>query len=227
MGTLGKGLQPGLYAITDSRLTPPEHLLVSVEAALRGGAVLVQYRDKSATSVERLRRATELKALCRNAGVPLIINDDPELAARVGASGVHLGQQDTPLAKARQLLGEEAILGATCHGRTDLARQALAQGADYLAFGRFYPSATKPEAPEASLSVLETARRFGRPVVAIGGITLANATPLIRAGADLVAVAGGLFTTSPAQTEQRAAAFRELFVRYHPTFSSRFTGVQS
>jgi len=227
MGTLDKGLRPGLYAITDSRLTPPEQLLASVEAALRGGAVLVQYRDKHATSVERLRRATELTALCRNAGVPLIINDDPELAARVGAGGVHLGQQDTPLARARQLLGDEAILGATCHASTDLARQALAQGADYLAFGRFYPSATKPEAPAAPLAVLEAARTLGRPVVAIGGITQANATPLIRAGADLLAVAGGLFGVSPAQTEQRATAFSELFIRYHPLFSSRSTGVQS
>lgn len=226
MGALGKGLRPGLYAITDSVLTPPERLLASVEAALRGGAVLVQYRDKSATSVERLRQATELKAVCRNAGVPLIINDDPELAARVGAGGVHLGQQDAPLTRARQLLGDDAILGATCHASTELARQALAQGADYLAFGRFYPSGTKPDAPQASLSVLEAARTLGHPVVAIGGITRANARPLIRAGADLLAVAGGLFNASPEQTEQTAAAFRELFDHYHPLFSNRSTGVQ-
>lgn len=99
MGALAKGLKPGLYAITDARLTPDDRLVSCVEAALRGGAVLVQYRDKSASARERLRQATELQAVCRNAGVPLIINDDPELARRVGAAGAHLGQRDGSLAR--------------------------------------------------------------------------------------------------------------------------------
>lgn len=226
MGALAKGLKPGLYAITDARLTPDDRLVSCVEAALRGGAVLVQYRDKSASARERLRQATELQAVCRNAGVPLIINDDPELARRVGAAGAHLGQRDGSLAEARRLLGEDAILGATCHARLDLAHQAVAQGADYLAFGRFHRSATKPEAPAAPRSVLTHARHLGRPVTAIGGITLANARPLIEAGADLLAVVGGLFGGTPEQIEATARAFQQLFTEPHPSCLSQSTGAQ-
>ena len=120
MGTLSQKLQPGLYAITDNRLTPPETLLDSVEAALRGGAVLVQYRDKGSSSAERLRQAADLNSLCRNAGVPLLVNDDPELAHRVGAAGVHMGQDDGAPDEARRLLGPEPLDPTdtrSCNGR--------------------------------------------------------------------------------------------------------------
>lgn len=219
MGTVNRTLQPGLYAITDSQLTPPDTLIASVEAALRGGAVLVQYREKKAPMPERLRQALDLQSLCRNAGIPLLINDDPELARRSGAAGVHLGQTDGSLVQARQLLGDEAIIGITCHADLDLAQAACEAGASYLAFGRFYHSGTKPEAPVANPAVLTDARQFDRPLTAIGGITLDNSEPLIRAGADMLAVVGGLFGGSPEDIEQRARAFTRLFQQHHPLFS--------
>ncbi|WP_323754676.1 thiamine phosphate synthase [Marinobacter sp.] len=216
MGTLKPHLRPGLYAITDNRLTPPDRLLQSVEAALAGGAVLVQYRDKLSTTTERLSQATDLVSLCQTAGVPLLINDDPELAHRVGAQGVHLGQDDWALADARKLLGQNAIIGITCHQHMELAEIAKAGGADYLAFGRFYQSGTKPSAPRADVNVLSDARRLALPVTAIGGITTENAEPLIRAGADLIAVVGGLFGGSPADIEAKAKQFRQLVALHHP-----------
>ena len=215
MGTL----DPGLYAITDNQLTPDAQLLPAVEAALRGGAVLVQYRNKTASQAERLRQATDLAALCRQTGVPLLINDDPTLARRVQAEGVHLGQDDCTLTEARSLLGDNAIIGITCHHRLDLARSARDKGADYLAFGRFYTSSTKPGAPPAQVSVLTEAVALGLPVTAIGGITVNNAAPLIKAGADLLAVVGGLFGGTPEQIENRAKAFSRLFADHHPHFS--------
>lgn len=214
-----KGLRPGLYAITDSQLLPADKLLAAVEAALRGGAVLVQYREKNAPQPERLRQARDLAAICNNAQVPLIINDDPELAKRCGAAGVHLGQSDGSLVAARQQLGEHAIIGATCHADLALATSADRDGADYLAFGRFFHSNTKPGAPAADTSVLARARQFGKPVTAIGGITTDNGEALIRAGTDLLAVVGGLFDGGPASIEERARRFTRLFADHHPLFS--------
>lgn len=214
-----KGLRPGLYAITDSQLLPAGRLLAAVEAALRGGAVLVQYREKSAPQSERLRQARDLAALCNNARVPLVINDDADLARRCGANGVHLGQSDSSLITARQQLGEHAIIGATCHADLALATHADRDGADYLAFGRFFNSSTKPNAPAADTSVLGQARRFGKPVTAIGGITTDNGETLIRAGADLLAVVGGLFHGDLASIEKRARQFTRLFAAHHPLFS--------
>lgn len=215
-----KGLRPGLYAITDSQLLPASRLVAAVEAALRGGAVLVQYREKTAPQTERLRQARDLVALCNNARVPLIINDDPELARRCGAAGVHLGQSDRSLAAARQQLGEHAIIGATCHADLALATNADRDGADYLAFGRFFHSNTKPNAPAADTTVLARARHFGKPVTAIGGITTDNGEALVRAGADLLAVVGGLFDGDLASIEERARRFTRLFAAHHPLFSS-------
>lgn len=214
-----KGMKPGLYAITDSQLTPPDKLIASVEAALRGGAVLVQYREKHAAMVERFRQASDLQTLCLNAGVPLLINDDIELARRVGASGVHLGQADGSLTIARQALGDEAIIGITCHGELALATTAQESGADYLAFGRFFGSDTKPDAPVADPAVLTEAMHLNRPLTAIGGITLENGGSLIRAGADMLAVVGGLFTGTPGNIEQQAQRFTSLFEQHHPLFS--------
>ncbi len=202
----------GLYAITDSQLLAGGKLLPYVEAALKGGARLLQYRDKSSDEARRLREAEALRELCARHGAQLIINDDAELAARLGV-GLHLGQGDGSLAAARALLGRKAIIGATCHARLDLAEQAIREGASYVAFGRFFDSNTKPGAPAASLELLAQARQLaGLPIVAIGGVTLDNAPSLIAHGASLVAVIHALFSAeNAAEVERRAHAFSALF----------------
>ncbi|HEY6610845.1 MAG TPA: thiamine phosphate synthase [Pseudomonas sp.] len=202
----------GLYAITDSQLLADGRLLPYVEAALKGGAKLLQYRDKSEDAARRLRQAEALRELCLRHGAQLIINDDAELAARLGV-GVHLGQEDGSLAAARALLGRDAIIGATCHARLELAEQARQEGASYIAFGRFFDSQTKPGAPAATPELLEQARaRFRLPIVAIGGVTLDNAPALIARGASMVAVIHALFAAeNAAEVERRARAFSQLF----------------
>ncbi|MBV4538129.1 MULTISPECIES: thiamine phosphate synthase [Pseudomonas] len=201
----------GLYAITDSQLLAGR-FLSHVEAALEGGVRLLQYRDKSSDQAQRLREAEALKALCERYAAELIINDDAELAARLGV-GLHLGQTDGPLTPARALLGRNAIIGSTCHAQLDLAAQAAAEGASYVAFGRFFNSVTKPGAPAASLELLEQARaQVKLPIAVIGGITLDNAAPLVAHGADLLAVIHGLFGADDArEVTRRARAFNALF----------------
>jgi thiamine-phosphate pyrophosphorylase len=205
----------GLYAITDSTLLADGRLLPYTEAALKGGACLLQYRDKSDDDARRLREAEALRELCERYGAQLIINDDAELAARLGA-GLHLGQGDGSLSAARALLGRKAIIGATCHAQLELAEQAVGEGASYIAFGRFFDSNTKPGAPAATLDMLEQARqRFNLPITAIGGVKLENAPSLIAGGASLVAVVHALFAAeSASEVERRARAFSELFVRH-------------
>lgn len=196
-------LARGLYAITDHGATTPEALTQRVEQALLGGARLIQYRDKQAAAGERRARAGALLELCRRHGAVLIINDDVELAAALGAPGVHLGADDPSIAAARQRLGPHALIGASCYDRLDRARSAVAAGADYVAFGRFFPSRSKPEAVQASPDLLRSARReLTVPVAAIGGITPANGAALIAAGASLLAVIHGVF----GQPDIRAAA---------------------
>ncbi|MDN6318851.1 MAG: thiamine phosphate synthase [Marinobacter sp.] len=209
----------GLYAITDSQLTPAASLIAAVEAAIRGGTVMVQYREKLAPMAERLAQARNLQSVCAGANVPLLINDDIGLAKRVGAAGVHLGQTDGSVAQARHLLGDNAIIGITCHADLALAEAATTAGADYLAFGRFFHSSTKPNAPPAKTDILAQAKCFGKPITAIGGITSQNGEQLIRAGADLLAVVGGLFKSSLEATEQNAKTFQRLFASHHPLYS--------
>ncbi len=188
-------MQPGpIYAITDPALLPAHQLVAGVAAALRGGVRTVQYRDKTAGHAERLARAKALLQVCNDGAAALIINDDVELAAETGAHGVHLGQGDGSPALARQRLGPAAIIGVTCHANLQAAEQAVADGASYLAFGRFYNSNTKPGAPLAPLAVLSAARdRFTLPVVAIGGVSLDNMPSLLGAGAMSLAVCHSLF----------------------------------
>lgn len=201
----------GLYAITDSQLLAGKFLKY-VEAALEGGVTLLQYRDKSDDQARRLREAETLLTLCERYKTRLIINDDAELAARIGA-GVHLGQSDGPLTPARALLGRQAIIGSTCHDQLPLAEQAAKEGASYVAFGRFFNSTTKPGAPTASLELLNQARAsLHLPICVIGGITLENAAPLVNHGADLLAVVHGLFGADSAdEVTRRARAFNALF----------------
>ncbi|MBH3430804.1 thiamine phosphate synthase [Pseudomonas alkylphenolica] len=201
----------GLYAITDSQLLAGK-FLPYVEAALDGGVTLLQYRDKSQDEARRLREAEALADLCSRYKTRLIINDDAELAARLGV-GVHLGQTDGPLTPARTLLGHEAIVGSTCHADLALAEQAAREGASYVAFGRFFNSVTKPGAPAADTALLDLARtRLKLPICAIGGITLDNAAPLVAHGVDLLAVIHGLFgADSTQEVTRRARAFNALY----------------
>ena len=201
----------GLYAITDSELLKGK-LLPYVEAALKGGATLLQYRDKSSDEARRLREAEALRELCNRYGAALIINDDAELAARLGV-GLHLGQGDGSLSVARALLGRKAIIGGTCHAQLELAEAAAKEGASYVAFGRFFNSTTKPGAPAADAELLTAAKaKINLPIVAIGGVTLDNAPELIAHGASMVAVVHGLFGAGSAdEVERRARAFSALF----------------
>ena len=199
----------GLYAITDASLQAPEQLAENVSLAIDGGAALVQYRDKSANARLRLRQANALADVCRARGVTLIINDDVELAGSCGAHGVHLGKDDADLLSARSLLGSGAIIGVSCYNDLSLARQAAGLGADYVAFGRFFPSQTKPGAIQASPDLIRQARQeLSLPIAAIGGITPGNAGQLIDAGADMLAVVTGIFATADVQ---RAAADFSVF----------------
>ena len=209
----------GLYAITDDNLLA-NRLLPAVEAALAGGCRIVQYRhkqidrSKQADSNKRLAEAHALLTLCNQYGAKLLINDNIKLAHRLGAHGVHLGQNDMAIAEARALLGCQAIIGITCHDSLTLALEAQQAGADYVAFGRFFSSSTKPSAPPADLSVLCTAKaQLTIPVVAIGGITLDNALSVIAAGADMLAVVGDLF--GAADITDRARAYCKLFTGNH------------
>lgn len=187
----------GLYAITDTGLTSGDRLLPAVEAAIRGGARLVQYRDKSSDPARRRREAESLLKLCREHGVPLIVNDDLELAASLNADGVHLGRDDAPLAAARVVLGPRALIGVSCYDSLPRAVAAAQAGADYVAFGSFYPSNSKPGAGRAPLELLDQARReLSVPICAIGGITPQNGAVLLAAGADMLAVVQGLFGTN-------------------------------
>lgn len=184
----------GLYAITDPTLTPPPRMPDEVRAALTGGAVMIQYRDKLSGPVERRVLASALLRLCREARVPLIVNDDFALVAELGADGVHLGHDDGDIEEARALLGPRVLIGVSCYNEFARAEAAARAGADYVAFGRFFPSRTKPKARQADVSLLQRARReLSIPVAAIGGIDATNGAVLIAAGADLLAVIDGVF----------------------------------
>jgi thiamine-phosphate pyrophosphorylase len=200
----------GLYALTPDD-PDTQRLVAKVSAAIAGGATAVQYRSKPADPARRAGQAGALVALCRAAGVPLVVNDDIELALAVGAAGVHLGRDDGDLAAARRRLGSDRLLGASCYDRLELAERAVIAGADYVAFGSMFASPTKPAAVRAPLALLGAARRLGRPVVAIGGITLENAPEAIAAGADALAVITALFDAG--DIAARARAFKNLFVR--------------
>ena len=204
----------GLYAITDPALIPDRQLLPAAEAALRGGARLLQYRDKTATPAQRRHRASQLQTLCRQYGALFLVNDDPALAADIEADGVHIGQSDGGIARARQRLGPDKIIGVTCHGDLTLAEQAAEAGADYVAFGRFFPSRTKPQAPPADSAILQQARKqLAIPLVAIGGIDAENGGRLLEQGADALAVIHALFSSpAPEHVEQAARRLAALFV---------------
>ena len=206
-----QSLRDGLYAITDSTLIPHDRLVESVAAAIAGGATLIQYREKHLELPARILQAETLAALCRRHAVPLIINDDVELAAAVGADGVHLGKDDRAISQARRRLGPAALIGASCYNRLQHAVDAVDAGASYVAFGRFFQSYSKPAAVRADPSLLQQARKqlLDVPIVAIGGITPENGRILIDAGASLLAVIHGVFGQPDIQAA--AQSYTDLF----------------
>lgn len=192
MNTRNKILK-GLYAITDPDLMGAD-LIAKSEQAILGGINILQYRNKRASSEQQEREALTLATLCKNHNVIFIINDNVELAIKVNADGVHLGQKDTQLQQARKLLGKDKIIGVTCNNQIKLAQEAQRDGADYIAFGRFFPSSTKPSAPHAELSLLSQARKsISIPIVAIGGITHELAPLILKEDVDMLAVIQGIF----------------------------------
>jgi thiamine-phosphate pyrophosphorylase len=192
----------GLYAVTPA-IADTQLLVARVRAAIEGGAALVQYRWKDANPSLALVQARALVALCRAAGVPLIVNDSLELAAAVGADGVHLGRDDAGVREARIAL-PDALIGASCYADPERARAAAAAGADYVAVGSVFASPTKPGAVRAPLALIGEARAAsgGLPVAAIGGIDAGNARAAIEAGADMLAVISAVFEAA----DVRAAA---------------------
>lgn len=190
-------MHPRLYVLTPDGWSP-QRLLDAVARVLDDNAPgWLQYRDKSDLEpVMRLRVATGLRERCEAAGWRFLVNDDVALARACGADGVHLGEQDGELAAARIALGPDALLGASCYDDLERARRAWHAGASYLAFGAFFPSATKPHARQATPVLLAAAREFGLPVCAIGGITADNIAGLVSAGADLLAVIQSVWTAA-------------------------------
>ncbi|MCW8955379.1 MAG: thiamine phosphate synthase [Gammaproteobacteria bacterium] len=204
----------GLYAITDAELIAQARFAETVEQALQGGAHLIQYRDKTRDHGKRLQQAQAVKQLCQRYQALCIINDDLELALAIQADGLHIGRDDGALPEIRQRLGEDKIIGVSCYNDLTLAETAAQQGADYIAFGSFFPSPTKPEAQAASLELLTLARNtIQRPICAIGGITRDNAGPLLAAGADMLAVISDVFGQDDVVSASRA--FQTLFETHH------------
>jgi thiamine-phosphate pyrophosphorylase len=200
----------GLYAVTRAGYPDAAALAEAAAAAVQGGAAAVQYRAKAAA--DPLAEAERLLAACRKAGVPLIVNDDVDLALRIGADGVHLGRDDLRPVEARRRLGSDLIIGVSCYDSVELALRAEAEGADYAAFGRFFSSLTKPGAPAARLETLALAKQRVRiPLVAIGGVTPDNGRRLLEAGADLLAVVEGVFGAG--DPEILARCYAPLFQR--------------
>jgi thiamine-phosphate pyrophosphorylase len=198
----------GLYAITDG--IPLPALTAAVESAIRGGARVIQYREKSADRERRFDEARALLGLCKGYDVPLIVNDDVALAAEIGADGVHLGRDDGRVEDARVRLGPRAVIGVSCYDSLERAVQAAHDGADYVAFGSFFASRSKPAVVRAPLTLLAEARRkLNIPLCAIGGITPGNGAELVASGADMLAVIQGLF--GAADIHATAKAYSKLF----------------
>ncbi|MBL8498800.1 thiamine phosphate synthase [Nitrosomonas sp. JL21] len=206
----------GLYAITPD-LMDTDALLSRTQQAIVGGARIVQYRNKLAHRSVLIEQARLLLQLCRDYQVPLIINDYVDMAADIDADGVHLGQDDTKINDAKKLLGQNKIIGVSCYNRLDLAIRAEREGASYVAFGACFPSLTKPDAVPVTLDIMDQASQsISIPMVAIGGIRLTNAKPLIENGCAAIAVCNELFFAK--EIACTAAQFAQMF---DETYSER------
>lgn len=185
----------GLYLITPDNWESVK-LLEVIESIVSQIRCVVQFRHKSPGGMDKYELAGRLGSVCQRYQSKYIINDDVELALATGADGVHLGRDDTLIGTARSTMGDDAIIGISCYNDLGRAEDAMRDGADYVAFGSMYVSSTKPEATACGLDTLAMAAKLPLPVVAIGGITVDNALPLIMAGADMLAVIGGVFATA-------------------------------
>ena len=197
----------GLYAVTPD-LADTADLTARVAAALAGGAAAIQYRNKAADAALRRTQAQALARVHALRGGLLIVNDDAALAAEIGADGVHVGEGDTSIIAAREIVGPDRLVGASCYNDLERAREAVAAGADYIAFGSFFASTVKPNARRAELELLGAARSFDVPVIAIGGVTADNTSTLLGAGADAVAVITAVFDAPDVEAAARAIAVR-------------------
>jgi thiamine-phosphate pyrophosphorylase len=202
----------GLYAITQTDGKTDATIIQEVSSVIKGGACVIQYRNKqSTTPTAKVDLAKQLLVICKTYNIPLVINDDAELALNIGADGVHLGKHDGDISACRELLGPEAIIGVSCYDDINAALKAEAQGADYVAFGRFFASSSKPLAsPAHSKTLVQAKKQINLPIVAIGGILPENGAQLLDEGADVLAVIGGLFEKDP---ETSAQAYLKLFNR--------------
>lgn len=204
----------GLYAITPD-WADTAHLITVTEAILRGGCRLLQYRNKTASPCHRDEQAVALRGLTRRYGASLIVNDDVGLALACEADGAHLGGDDGDLVEARRRLGPDRLLGASCYQDLDLVAAAAQAGVDYVAFGSFFASPTKPLARRAEPALIAAAKeRFGLPVCCIGGITPDQAPGLVEAGADLLAVISAVYNS--ADPERASRDFMQLFENRRP-----------
>ncbi|HYG85624.1 MAG TPA: thiamine phosphate synthase [Azospirillum sp.] len=183
-----------LYLVTPPALEPAAFAVQLAEALDAGDVACVQLRLKDCSD-DAIRRACDtLRPVAQEREVAFILNDRPDLAHETGCDGVHVGQKDTPYAKARQIVGKDAIVGVTCHDSRHLAMEAGEAGADYVAFGAFYPTTTKPSDYRPTPDLLQWwSELMEIPCVAIGGITPENCTPLVQAGADFIAVVTGVW----------------------------------
>ena len=184
----------GLYAVTDCENLSTDRLLSVTEEILRAGVAALQYRDKSGDHAKRKYEATELQRLCREHDCLFIINDDVRLAKSVNSDGVHLGRGDCDCKSARNELGPKAVIGVSCYNSVEMALAAASDGADYVAFGSFYPSPSKQGTVSAEPDIIKQAKaKITLPVAAIGGITPANCKILIESGAELLAVISSIY----------------------------------
>ncbi|MCK5392373.1 MAG: thiamine phosphate synthase [Deltaproteobacteria bacterium] len=198
----------GLYVITDKKLIKRDKFVETVEKSIKGGARIVQLREKDTSHDEILHLGLELLKLTKRYKVPLIINDSAELAKEIGADGVHLGGDDTSIKNARAILGQQAIIGVSCYNQIERGLHALQSGADYVAFGTLYYTPTKPQREPTSIEVLKEAVKVitGIPIFAIGGITKENAPPILETGVDGIAVITSVFGSDDPETAARELA---------------------
>lgn len=199
----------GLYVITDEKLTPYDKILDMVQQALEGGAKFVQLRDKNNTDDFLFEYGLKLKQLCHQYGAYFIVNDRVELALKLDADGVHVGEEDENIEKVMEMMRGK-IVGVSCYGSVERAKQMQQAGASYVAFGSFYFSPTKPKSKTVPKEIIPQAKReLSIPVCVIGGITVERAKELVELGADIVAVISDIWTAD--NIKNRCLEYKKLF----------------